>query len=331
MTATIVTTARRGVSMVVVAACCACGGAVAQVKDAANFPVKPLRIVVPYPPGGGLDIMARLLAGPLNERWGQPVIIDNRPGASGMVGTQIVSRAVADGYTLVMVSTEFITAPLVYRQRLYDTIADFTGVGQTASQSYLLVVHPSVPAHSVKELIAHAKSRATPLTYTSAGLGGVGHLSGELFKRHAGIDMTFVPYKGTGPALTETIGGQVQVMIINPLPAIAHIKAGRLRLLAGTDAKRIASLPDTPAMNETLPGLATSGWNGVIAPKGVPAAVIARLNEAISAIIKSPDGRERIITGGAEPVTSTPQAFNALMADEHRRWSEIIRVAKIGG
>ena len=312
-------------------ACCACGGAVAQVKDAAaGFPGKPLRIVVPYPPGGGLDFMARLLAGPLNERWGQPIIIDNRPGASGMVGTQIVARSVADGCSLVMVSTEFITAPLVYRQRPYDTIADFAGVGQTASQSYLLVVHPSVPARNLQELIAHAKARATPLTFTSAGLGNVGHLSGELLKRRAGIDMTFVPYKGTGPALTETIGGQVQVMIVNPLPAIAHIKAGRLRLLAGTDAKRIASLPDVPTMSETLPGLATSGWNGIIAPRGVPAAVIAKLNKAISAIIKSPEGRERILTGGAEPMTSTPQAFSALMADEHRRWSDIIKAAKIG-
>jgi tripartite-type tricarboxylate transporter receptor subunit TctC len=325
-------TGRYGVWMAAVGcACSAYGSAVAQVMGAAaNFPAKPLRIVVPYPPGGGLDIMARLLAGPLNERWGQPVVIDNRPGASGMVGTQIVARCVADGYTLAMVSTEFITAPLVYRQRLYDTIADFAGVGQTASQSYLLVVHPSVPAHNLKELIAYAKARTTPLTFTSAGLGGVGHLSGELLKRHAAIDMTFVPYKGTGPALNETIGGQVQVMIVNPLPAMAHIKAGRLRLLAGSDAKRIASLPEVPAMSETLPGLATSGWNGIIAPKGVPAAVIAKLNEAISAIIKSPEGRERILAGGAEPVTSTPQAFSLLMADEYRRWSEIVRVAKIG-
>src|SRR5690349_13718563 len=183
-----------------------------------GFPSKPVRIIVPYAPGGGLDFIARLLQQPLNERWGVPVIVDNRPGASGMVGTQIVQRATPDGYTVAMVSSEFITAPLVYRQQPYDTIKDFTGIVQTASQSYFLVVHPSVPAKSVKELVEVSKTRE--LNWTSSGLGGMGHLSGELLKKLTGMRMVYVNYKGTGPALADTLAGQVQVMFVNPLPAV---------------------------------------------------------------------------------------------------------------
>jgi tripartite-type tricarboxylate transporter receptor subunit TctC len=295
-----------------------------------DFPNKPLRIVVPYAPGGGLDIVARLVAPPLSDKWGVPVIVDNRPGASGMVGTQIVAKSAADGYTLAMVSTEFITAPLVYKQFLYDTIRDFTGVVQTASQSYLLVVHPSLGVQNVKELIAASKAR--PLNYTAAGIGGVGHLSGELLKRMTGMQMVFVNYKGTGPALTDTIAGQIQVMFTNPLPAIPHIKSGRLKLLASTDAKRIATMPDVPTIAESgaLPKFSTSGWNGLIVPAGTPKNVIRTLNEAVGAIIRSPLGIERITTGGAEPAGGTPEQLTALMRADHQRWSGIISTMKIG-
>ena len=245
----------------------------AQTKPAAGaaFPAKPVRVIVPYSPGGGLDFIARLVAQPLNERWGVPVIVDNRPGASGMVGSSIVAKATPDGYTLAMISVEFITAPLVYRKSPYDTLKDFTGVVQTASQSYLLVVHPSVPAQSVRELVALSKTR--PLNWTSSGLGGMGHLSGELLKRMTGIEMLYVNYKGTGPALIDTLAGQVHVMIVNPLPAVPHIKAGRLKVLASTDARRIGTMPDVPTIAESgVPGFSTNGWNGMLVPAGTPRA-----------------------------------------------------------
>ncbi len=313
--------------------CAGAFGAAAQTKpgqSTAGFPSKPLRIVVPYPPGGGLDILARMISQPLGERWGIPVIVDNRPGASGMVGTQIVAKAFADGYTLAMVSTEFITAPLVYKRHLYDTIADFTGVIQTASLSYLLVVHPSLPVQSVRDLITYAKARSGQFNFTSAGMGGVGHLSGELLKRSTGIEMTYVNYKGTGPALTDTIAGQIQVMFVNPLPAIPHIRTGRLRLLASTDAKRIPSMPDVPTIAESgVTDFSTSGWNGLIAPAGTPKSVIRILNEAVGAVVAQ--NIERITRGGAEPAGGTPEAFSALMLKDHGRWSDIIRTMKIGG
>jgi tripartite-type tricarboxylate transporter receptor subunit TctC len=304
----------------------------AQTKPAAGsaFPTKPVRIIVPYSPGGGLDFIARMVSQPLNERWGVPVIVDNRPGASGMVGSSIVAKAAPDGYTIAMISVEFITAPLVYKQFPYDTIKDFTGVVQTASQSYLLVVHPSVPAQSVRELVAVSKTRA--LNWTSSGLGGMGHLSGELLKRMTGAQMLYVNYKGTGPALSDTLSGQVHVMVVNPLPAVPHIKSGRLRLLATTDAKRIGTMPDVPTIAESgVPGFSTNGWNGMLVPAGTPRGTVRAINEAVAAIIKSPYGSERILAGGAEPAGSTPEHLSAMMRADHQRWSEIIRTLKIDG
>jgi tripartite-type tricarboxylate transporter receptor subunit TctC len=200
---------------------------------------------------------------------------------------------------------------------------------QTASQSYLLVVHPSVPAQNVRELVAASKTRK--LNWTSSGLGGMGHLSGELLKRLTGIEMLYVNYKGTGPALIDTLAGQVHVMIVNPLPAVAHIKAGRLRLLASTDAKRIGTMPEVPTIAESgVPGFSTNGWNGIIAPAGTPRNIIRAINEAVVAIIKSPYGTERIVAGGAEPAGGTPEELNAMMRSDHKRWSEVIRNMNIG-
>ncbi len=304
--------------------------AAAQNKPGAGFPTKPVRIIVPYSPGGGLDFIARLLSQPLNERWGVPVIVDNRPGASGMVGSQIVAKAAPDGYTVAMISVEFITAPLVYRKSPYDTLKDFTGVVQTASQSYLLVVHPSVPAQSVRELVAVSKTRQ--LNYTSSGLGGMGHLSGELLKRMTGMQMLYVNYKGTGPALADTLAGQIHVMVVNPLPAVPHVKSGRLRLLASTDARRIGTMPDVPTIAESgVPGFSTNGWNGILAPAGTPRNIVRAFNEAVATIIKSPYGTDRIVAGGAEPAGGTPEQLSAMMQADHKRWSEIVRTMKIDG
>src|SRR5262245_38311920 len=315
-------------AMLACASLCAATVAAAQSKPGAAFPTKPVRIIVPYAPGGGLDFIARLVSPPLSERWGVPVIVDNRPGASGMVGSSIVAKAAPDGYTVAMISVEFITAPLVYRQSPYDTIKDFTGVGQTASQSYLLVVHPSVPAQNVRELVAASKT--SKLNWTSSGLGGMGHLADRPLKHMTGMEMLYVNYKGTGPALTDTLAGQVHVMIVNPLPAVPHIKTGRLRLLASTDAKRIGTMPDVPTIAEAgVPGFSTNGWNGMLVPAGTPRSVIRTLNEAVTAIIKAPSSAERIIAGGAEPAGGTPEELNAMMVADHKRWSGIIKTMKI--
>jgi len=302
--------------------------AAAQAVAAQSWPVRPVRLVVPYSPSGGLDILARLMAPRLAERWGQNVLVDNRPGASGQLGTQIVANAAPDGYTLVIISTEHITAPMVYRRQLYDPVASFTPIVQTGAQSYLLVVNAGVPANSVKELAALAKARR--LNYTSAGTGSVGHLSGELFKSMAGIEMTHVPYKGTGPALGDTVAGQVQVMVVNPLPAMPHVKSGRLRLLAVTDTRRIASLPDVPTIAEAgIAGFGTTGWNGFLAPAGTPAAVVARVNEAVASIVRAPDLRDRMTNEGTEPVGGTPEAFRALMLSDQKRWAAVVSKMKI--
>jgi tripartite-type tricarboxylate transporter receptor subunit TctC len=287
-----------------------------------------VRLVVPYAPGGGLDILARLLAPRLSERWGQGVLVDNRPGASGQLGAQIVASAAPDGHTLAIISTEHITAPMVYRRQLYDPIASFTPIVQTGAQSYLLVVNAGLPAQSVKDLVALAKARK--LNYTSAGTGSVGHLSGELFKSMSGIEMTHVPYKGTGPALGDTVSGQVQVMVVNPLPAMPHIKSGRLRLLAVTDSRRIASLPEVPTIAEAgIAGFGTTGWNGLLAPAGTPRTVVARINEAVVSIVRAPELRDRMSSEGTEPVGSSPEAFRALMLSDQKRWTAVVSKMKI--
>jgi len=258
--------------------------AAAQPAADAAWPTRPVRLVVPYAPGGGLDILARLLAPRLSERWGQGVLVDNRPGASGQLGAQIVAGAAPDGHTL--------------------------------------------PAQSVKDLVALAKARK--LNYTAAGTGSVGHLSGELFKSMAGVEMTHVPYKGTGPALGDTVSGQVQVMVVNPLPAMPHIKSGRLRLLAVTDSRRIASLPEVPTIAEAgIAGFGTTGWNGLLAPAGTPRAVVARINEAVVSIVRAPELRDRMSSEGTEPVGSSPEAFRALMLSDQKRWTAVVSKMKI--
>jgi tripartite-type tricarboxylate transporter receptor subunit TctC len=302
--------------------------AAAQPAADAAWPTRPVRLVVPYAPGGGLDILARLLAPRLSERWGQGVLVDNRPGASGQLGAQIVASAAPDGHTLAIISTEHITAPMVYRRQLYDPIASFTPIVQTGAQSYLLVANAGLPAQSVKDLVALAKARK--LNYTSAGTGSVGHLSGELFKSMSGIEMTHVPYKGTGPALGDTVSGQVQVMVVNPLPAMPHIKSGRLRLLAVTDSRRIASLPEVPTIAEAgIGGFGTTGWNGLLAPAGTPRTVVARINEAVVSIVRAPELRDRMSSEGTEPVGSSPEAFRALMLSDQKRWTAVVSKMKI--
>lgn len=307
--------------------CCALAMGIA---SAQTYPARTVRVIVPWPPGGANDVVARIVAQRMTEQLGQQVIVENRGGASGTIGSDLVAKGPADGYTLMVHSATHVANPHLYKKLPYDTLKDFTGVVQTASQSYLLVVHPSVPARNVRELVALSKTR--PLNWTSSGLGGMGHLSGELLKRLTGIEMLYVNYKGTGPALIDTLAGQVHVMFVNPLPAVPHVKAGRLRLLASTDAMRIGTMPDVPTIAESgVPGFSTNGWNGMLVPAGTPRNIIRSLNEAVAAVIKSPSGSERIIAGGAEPAGGTPEELNRMMLADHKRWAEIVRTLKIAG
>jgi tripartite-type tricarboxylate transporter receptor subunit TctC len=294
------------------------------------YPVKPVRLIVPLAPGGGVDIMARLLAVRLTERWGHTVVVDNRPGASGAIGTEIVTRAPADGYTLVLVSVSHITAPLVYKRQSFDPITAFAPVVQTSEQSFLLLVNSALPVTTVREFIAYAKARKPSLNYTSSDTGSASHLSGELFKIMAGIEMSHVPYKSSAPALSDAAAGHVPVIFVNSLPAVPFIKSGRLRPLAATASRRIASMPDVPTIAEAgLPGYATSSWNGMLAPAGTPRRIVLAINEAVTSILRVPEVRDRFRGDGTEPIGGSPEAFGAMLLAEQKRWGGVVKNMKL--
>ena len=309
-----------------------CALALAAVSPAAaqGWPAKPVRIVAASSPGSGVDLVARVIAQKLAEQLGQAFVVDNRAGAGGNLGAEVAARSAPDGYTLFMGTPAHAINAALYRKLGYDLLRDFVPVSLATTGHYVLVVNPSVPARSVRELLALAKARPGRLTYASAGTGSVGHLSGELFKSMSGIEMTHVPYKGTGPALGDTVSGQVQVMVVNPLPAMPHIKSGRLRLLAVTDSRRIASLPEVPTIAEAgIAGFGTTGWNGLLAPAGTPRTVVARINEAVVSIVRAPELRDRMSSEGTEPVGSSPEAFRALMLSDQKRWTAVVSKMKI--
>lgn len=312
-------------------ACCACGGAVAQVKDAAaGFPGKPLRIVVPYPPGGGLDFMARLLAGPLNERWGQPIIIDNRPGASGMVGTQIVARSVADGYTLVMVSTTHVISPWIYKTMPYDPIKSFTVVSKLVDSAYVLLANPKLPANNVKDLITLAKAAPDTIHYASSGNGSSQHLMGGMFVSMTGAKLVHVPYKGSSGAVSDLVAGVVETSFAGVPNALAQVPSGRLKALAVTTAKRIPQLPDVPTMQEAgVPGYEASVWLALLAPAGTPRDIVTRLNSEIAKLMAAPDTKKALSDAGVEVAPSTPEAMANYMVGEMERWGKVVKEAGI--
>lgn len=294
------------------------------------FPTRPVRLIVPLPPGGAVDIMARLLSTRLTERWRHPVVVDNRPGASGMIGTEIVSRAPPDGYTLAVIAITHITAPLVYKRHSYDPIGGFAPVVAISEQPFLLLVNPALPVTNVRELIAYAKSRSPTLNYTSSDTGSASHLSGELFKHMAGIEMTHIPYRASMPALTDTAAGNVPVIFVSSLPALLFIKSGRLRPLAATGGKRIPSLPDLPTVDESgLPGFFTTTWNGMLAPAGTPRRIVLALNEAVTTILRTPELRDRFLSDGTELIAGSPEAFHAMLVAEQKRWADVVKAVKI--
>ena len=292
-----------------------------------DYPARPVRLVVPFSAGAGVtDIMARLTAQRLGEQLGQQFVVDNRPGVSGIVGTEIVAKAPADGYTLLVMNVSFVVNPSLYRKLPYDSQKDFVPVTMLNSAPLVLVVNPAVPAKSVQELLALARARPGQLNYGSGGPGTTPHLSTELFKSLAGIDMTHVPYKGGAPALSDLVGGQIQVMIENMPGTMPFVRGGKLRALAVSSPKRSALEPELPTIAESgVPGYEVIGWNGIVAGAGTPRAIIERVAAATGAVMQSPDVRQRLAAMGAEPVGNTPAEFGAFLKGETARWTKVIR------
>ena len=294
------------------------------------YPNKPIRWIFPFPPGGGGDSMSRVIAQKLTESWGQQIVIDFRPGAAGNLGTEIAARAAPDGYTVVLVSPNFATYPSLYRKPAYDPVKDFAPVTLVSTAAFVLVVHPSVPATSVKELVALAKAKPGELNYASSGVGAGAHLSAELFKSVLGVNVVHVPYKGHTPALVDLIGGQTDMMFSNAPSALPHIKAGKLRALAVTTSKRWALLPQLPTMAESgLPGFEVSQWSGLLAPAGTSQAIIDKLNGEVVRVLKLPDVHQSLVKLGFEPVGNTPQEFAAYIRAEIAKWAKVIRAGGI--
>jgi tripartite-type tricarboxylate transporter receptor subunit TctC len=295
--------------------------------QAPAYPTKPIRLVVPFPPGGATDILAREVSKHLTETWGQSVVVDNRPGAGGNIGTELVAKAAPDGYTLEMgtVGTHAINASL-YAKMPFDHVKDFAPVILVAGVPNVLVVNPSVRVNSVQELIAYAKANPGKLNFASSGPGTSIHLSGELFKVMAGVQMTHVPYKGSAPALQDLLGGQVQLMFDNLPPSLPQIKAGKLRALAVTSATRAPALPDVPTIAESgLPGFEASSWFGILAPAGTPPAIIAKMNMEVAKWLASPEGKEKLVAIGANGAGGSPEDFARHIQAETAKWAKVVK------
>lgn len=293
---------------------------------AQSFPGKPIRLIVPSAPGGGIDYTGRVIGLKLADQLGQSVVIDNRAGASGMIGADTVAKAPADGYTLLVASTSLAVMPSIYRRVPFDIVKDFSAVGLVARSRNLLVVHPGVPVHSVRELIAYGK--AHPLMFSSSGSGRTSHLAGERFKQLTGLPLTHVPYRGTGPAIGAVIAGEVQ-LIFGTIPSVLpHVRGGRLRALGIASLKRSAAVPDVPTIAEAgVPGFEADSWYGIVGPARMPPPVVKTLNDAINRTLALPETRERFETDGSEPEGGSADAFHRLIAAEVEHWAQVVKAA----
>jgi tripartite-type tricarboxylate transporter receptor subunit TctC len=300
--------------------------------QAQNYPNRPIRFVVPFPPGGGTDTVARLIAQPLGERLKQQIIIDNRSGANAIIGTDIGAKAPPDGYTWVYCLPASVSVnPTLYRNLPYDPARDFSPVIQLNTIALLLTVSNSLPAKNVAELVALAKARPGALNYASSGNGGAAHLAMALFNVMAGLNMVHVPYKGGAPAMTDLISGQVQIMAGPMIAAMPHVKAGRVRALAVMSQKRVPGMPDLPTAGETVKGYETSIWHGVLMPKGVPPAILRQVNREINDLLKLPEIRERMAGQGAETVGGSPEEFAAWIKADTDKYSKLLKQIGLAG
>lgn len=300
----------------------ASGGALAQA-----FPTKPIRLISPYAPGGGSDALARVIGAKLTEGWGQPVIIENRPGAAGSIGAEAAARATPDGYTLLVTPNAVLTInPHIYPKLRYDPVRDFAPVTVAANSPYLLVAHPSIAATNVKELIAVARAKPGQLSYSSSGNGSSTHLAGVLFSQLAGIQLLHVPYKGAAPAIVDLLGGQIQMRFSSVVPVLPHVRSGKLRALGISSAKRYGPLPEVPTITDSgLPGFVVEAWYGVFAPARTPRAIVAKLNSEIVRHLRSDEMKTRMAADGAEVIGSTPDEAGKWLRDDLARWAKPVK------
>ena len=293
---------------------------------AQSYPVKPVRIVVPFPPGGTSDILARTLGQKLAEEWGQQVVVDNRPGAGANIGAENVARSAAEGYSLLILSTAHTINPSLYKKLAYDPVKDFAPVTMLVATSQVLVVHKSVPVSTLKEFIAFAKKHPGELLYSSAGSGSQPHLSAELFKTMTGINYVHVPYKGAPPAMVDLLAGHVALTFATAPSAVPYVKSGQLRALGVSTAKRIAALPDVPTIAEAgVPGYEATGWNGLVAPAGTPAPIIEKLNGAFVKVLRTPAVASYLSGQGADPDPGTAAEFAAYIKSEIAKWAKVVQ------
>ncbi len=295
-----------------------------------TYPIKPIRLINPFPPGGGATIMGRVIAQELTERLGQSVVFDNRGGAGGIIGMEIAARSAPDGYTITMATASTVTIHPLLSKVPFDPVKDFAPVSHVSNVPLLLVVHPSVAAKSTKEFIALLKAQPGKLNFASSGKGTISHLAGELFKFNTGVNMVHVPYRGGGPALVDVLGGQVQINFANILSSLPHVKGGRLRGLAVTSAKRSSAITELPTVTESgLPGYEVVQWNGVLAPARVPAAIVARLNSEIERMLALPEMKSRLAADGADAAGGPPEKFAAFIRSDIDKWTKVIKAANV--
>lgn len=291
------------------------------------FPSKPVRLIVPFPPGGAVDYYARTVQNRLQETLGQPILIENRSGAGGMLGADLVVKAAPDGYTLLVGNIASLAMNVgLYSKMTYDPRKDLTPIIRTVAVNYVMTVHPSVPARSVKELIDHAKANPGKLSYGSAGSGSAPHLATELLKQRAGIDMLHVPFKGGGPMVADLLGGQIHIVIADQANLMPHVKAGKLRALAVGTLQRSASYPDIPTIAESgFPGFEARAWQGIAGPANLPADIVTQLNAAFARAMAFPEVHQRLLDGGLDPITGTPEDFAAFIRSEIDKWAKVAK------
>ena len=295
---------------------------------AQQYPSKPIRLILPFPPGGSTDIVARLIGQKLTESWGQPVLVDNRPGAGGNIAAETAAKAAPDGHTLFQVNVANAIGATLYPKLNYDLNTSFAPVTQLATTPYVLLAHPSVPARNTRELVALAKTRPGGLNYASAGAGSATHLSGELLKALSGTDILHVPYKGTGPAVTALLSGEVDLYFTTVPAAVPLVKGGRVRALGVTSARRSPLMSDVaPIADAGLKGYETSTWHGILAPAATPKEIVVRLNSEIVKILAQPDVREKLLGQGLEPIGGTPEQFGAYIRSEIAKWAKVVKAS----
>lgn len=292
------------------------------------YPTKPIRLIAPSSPGSGVDLISRIIAQPLSAELGQQVVVDNRAGAGGNIGAEIAAKSVANGYTLIMATPSQVINAVLYKNLSRDLLGEFTPVSLATSGQFVLLVNLSVPVKSVQQFIQLAKAKPGTLHYASAGNGNVTHLAGELFKSAAGVDLVHVPYKGSGPALTELMGGQVQAMFANIAAALPAIRSGKVQALGSSGTKRAATAPDLPTIAESgVPGYEVGAWFGILAPKGTPREIVAKLNTVTVKVLRSTDTRERLSREGLDPIGSSPGEFATHLQSEARKWARAVEIS----